>query len=203
MASLTRHEPRVCVIGAGPCGLTAIKNLLAAGLRQIVCYDDSDAIGGNWVFRENTNRACVYECTHIISSKKMSEFDDFPMPAGYPDFPSHRQLVAYFESYAAHFGLCPYIQLKTQVEKAVRGDDGRWTLQLANTVKPEVFDHLLVCSGHHREPFTPDYPGRFTGEVLTRAPIAAPTTSGTGACWSLAPAIQPATSRPTSREWHG
>ena len=98
-------QPRVCVIGAGPCGLTALKNLLAAGLSNIVCYDESEAIGGNWVFCETGDRTSVYFSTHIISSKKLSEFEDYPMPADYPDFPSHQQLRAYFDSYAAHFGL--------------------------------------------------------------------------------------------------
>jgi cation diffusion facilitator CzcD-associated flavoprotein CzcO len=89
-----RPQPRVCVIGAGPCGLAALKNLLAAGLSNVVCYDESDAIGGNWVFREESDRTSVYFSTHIISSKRLSEFEDYPMPADYPDFPSHRQLRA-------------------------------------------------------------------------------------------------------------
>src|SRR5437764_4113192 len=89
--------PRICIIGAGPCGLTTLKNVVAAGLRDVVCFDESDAIGGNWVFRETTDRMSVYETTHIISSNKLSAFDDFPMPADYPDFPSHRQMLGYFE----------------------------------------------------------------------------------------------------------
>ena len=157
--------PRICVIGAGPCGLTAVKNLRAAGLRRIACYDESDAIGGNWVFRESTDRTCVYECTHIISSKALSGFDDYPMPADYPDFPSHRKLIAYFESYADHFDLRRHIQLNTRVQHAARGEDGRWRVHLSNVAEPEIFDCLLVCSGHHREPYIPDYPGRFTGEM--------------------------------------
>ena len=30
----------------------------------------------------------------------------------------------------------------------------------------EVFDHLVVCSGHHRDPRVPNYPGRFDGVSL-------------------------------------
>ena len=161
----TDRQPRVCVIGAGPCGLTALKNLRAAGLTEIVCYDESDAIGGNWVFREEPDQTSVYFCTHIISSKRLSEFEDFPMPADYPDFPSHRQLRAYFDSYAAHFGLEPFIQLRTRVERATRNADGRWALSLSGG-REEIFDHLIVCSGHHREPSIPPYSGKFTGEML-------------------------------------
>jgi thioredoxin reductase len=158
-------QPRVCVIGAGPCGLTALKNLLAAGLNNIVCYDESEAIGGNWVFCETGDRTSVYFSTHIISSKKLSEFEDYPMPADYPDFPSHQQLRAYFDSYAAHFGLEPFIRLRTRVDRATRDADGRWSVSLSGGSR-EVFDHLIVCSGHHREPYIPEHDGEFTGEVL-------------------------------------
>ncbi len=160
-----RLQPRVCVIGAGPCGLTALKNLLAAGLSGVVCYDESDAIGGNWVFREEGDRTSVYFSTHIISSKRLSEFEDYPMPADYPDFPSHRQLRAYFDSYAAHFGLEPFIRLRTRVERAQRRTDGRWSVSLSGGGE-EIFDHLIVCSGHHREPYIPQHAGEFAGEVL-------------------------------------
>ena len=44
--------PRVAVVGAGPCGLTAVKNLIQAGLEDIACIEESEAIGGQWAFRE-------------------------------------------------------------------------------------------------------------------------------------------------------
>jgi cation diffusion facilitator CzcD-associated flavoprotein CzcO len=167
-----RHEPkashRICVIGAGPCGLTALKNLIRAGLDNVVCYDESDTIAGTWVFNERVDRTTVYESTHIISSKDLSSFEDYPMPSDYPDFPSHRQMRAYFESYARHFALGPYIRLETRVEKASLRADGRWTITLARSGRTteEVFDQLLVCTGHLRDPSVPTYPGQFSGESL-------------------------------------
>ena len=41
-------DKRICVIGAGPCGLTAVKNLLRAGCRSVVSYEENSVIGGNW-----------------------------------------------------------------------------------------------------------------------------------------------------------
>ena len=37
-------QPRICVIGAGPSGLTTLKNLRQAGLINIVCYEASNTI---------------------------------------------------------------------------------------------------------------------------------------------------------------
>lgn len=161
-------DPRICVIGAGPCGLTALKNLLAAGLGNIVCYDESAAIGGNWVFDESPDRTSVYESTHIISSKSLSSFEDYPMPRDYPDFPSHRQLRAYFEAYAEQYKLKPLIRLGHRVERASLGKDRRWSVRVSGPhgTTEEAFEHLVVCSGHHREPYVPTYPGLFTGDML-------------------------------------
>jgi hypothetical protein len=167
---LSAHQQtsRVCVIGAGPCGLSTIKNLRAHGLRNIVCYDEGEAIGGNWAFKEQPERASVYESTHLISSKKLSEFEDYAMPDDYPEFPSHQQMLTYFQSYAAHFQLLPYIRLRTRVEQARRTAEDRWSIRVLgpNGASEENFDWLLVCSGHHREPLIPDYANTFAGEVL-------------------------------------
>jgi cation diffusion facilitator CzcD-associated flavoprotein CzcO len=156
------------VIGAGPCGLTALKNVLQAGCRRVVCYEEHCGIGGNWAFTDDPLRSSVHECTHLISSRRMSSFDDFPMPGDYPDFPSHRQLLAYFTDYARAFRLAPYIRLGAHVEQCTLGADGRWTVRVAanGETRVELFDSLLVCSGHHREAFVPDYPGTFTGTIV-------------------------------------
>lgn len=158
---------RVAVIGAGPSGIAALKALLAEG-HDAVAFEQGDRIGGNWVFRPGSSHSSVYETTHIISSKRWSAFEDFPMPEEYPDYPSHQQVLAYFEHYVAHFGLAPRIVLDTRVERASRGDDGGWTLQLAGagTSRGECFDALLVANGHHWDPFLPEVDGRFDGEVL-------------------------------------
>ena len=125
-------DPRICIIGSGPSGLTTLKNLLALGLTNVACFDEADAIGGNWVFRED--KPSVHEATHIISSKRLSEFEDYPMPADYPDFPSHREIRAYFEAYAGHFRLTPFIRLKQRIESATRRPDGSWLVRIATSV---------------------------------------------------------------------
>lgn len=161
-------QQRICVIGAGPCGLTALKNLLQVGCRNVVCYEESGGIGGNWSYADDPDRASVYECAHAISSRRMASFDDFPMPSDYPEYPSHRQLLAYFIDYARAFQLEPYIRFESRVEQCALGDDGRWTVRVVagGETTAEVFDCLLVCSGHHRQPSVPGYPGRFAGTII-------------------------------------
>jgi len=159
---------RICVIGAGPCGLAALKNLLAEGLHEVVCYDEGASIGGNWAFTDDPLRPSVHECTHTISSKRLSSFEDFPIPDSYPDFPSHRQMHAYFSSYANAFRLWPHIRLGSRVEQCTPLADGRWNVHSVSGDfrSTETFDFLLVCTGHHRFPFFPSYRGSFAGQTV-------------------------------------
>jgi cation diffusion facilitator CzcD-associated flavoprotein CzcO len=168
MSPVASGSARVCVIGAGPCGLTTIKNLLAADIDDVTCYEEASAIGGNWVYDDDPDQRSVYRATRLISSKRLSEFEDFPMPADYPDFPSCRQMLDYFRSYAERFGVLAKIRLDTRVESAKRLADGRWSVSVVgrNGASSETFDDLVVCSGHHREPLLPHYPGRFSGKML-------------------------------------
>lgn len=158
---------RVAVVGAGPSGIAALKALLAEG-HEAVAFEQAERIGGNWVYRPQPGHSSVYEGTHIISSKRWSSYEDFPMPEDYPDYPSHAQVLAYFDAYVAHFGLAPHVRLCTRVERAVRLEDGGWRLDLGGEAgdSSERFDALLVANGHHWDPFLPDVPGRFDGEVL-------------------------------------
>ena len=61
-------EKRVCVIGAGPSGITAIKNIREKGI-EVVAYDYNHDVGGNWIYSEKESHSSVFETTHIISSK--------------------------------------------------------------------------------------------------------------------------------------
>ncbi len=93
-----QSNKRVCVIGAGPSGLSAGKNCIEAGL-DVVIFEKNDKVGGNWVFNSKTGHSNVYENTHIISSKVWSEFEDFPIPEDYPDYPKHN--CEYFKTFLA------------------------------------------------------------------------------------------------------
>jgi thioredoxin reductase len=157
----------VCVIGAGPSGITAAKNLLDAGL-EVTVYDFGKEVGGNWVFTETESHSSVFETTHIISSKDFSQFDDFSMPEDYPDYPGHKQLANYFQAYAHQFNLYPHIQFQTLVKFCERNTAGKWVVSFEQfgATSTREFDALAVCNGHHWHPRIPEYPGQFSGEFI-------------------------------------
>ncbi len=155
----------VCVIGAGCSGITALKNLLQAGVEDVVCYEQNDRVGGNWIYSPKESHSSVCETTHIISSRKLSEYMDFPMPDDYPDYPSHEQVLQYFQAYTDHFGLERYIRFQTRVKHVVKTGDERWNVELADG-SSRTFDFLFIANGHHSVPRLPELPGEFSGEFL-------------------------------------
>lgn len=161
---------KVCVIGAGPSGITALKNLIDQGL-DVTCYDFNSNVGGNWIYNEKLSHSSVFETTHIISSKTLSQYEDFTFDefeAGLPDYPSHDQLRRYFQAYASKFNLYPYIQFNTLVESCELNDANQWVVQTSKegVTSTEIFSHLVVCNGHHWKPRMPEYPGNFTGKFM-------------------------------------
>jgi dimethylaniline monooxygenase (N-oxide forming) len=158
--------PRSCVIGAGPCGLTVGKALLERGL-PYDCFDASDDVGGNWYFGNPNGLSSAYRMLHIDSSKKRSQFSDFPMPAEYPDFPHHSQILQYFRDYAQRFQLRPHIQFRTKVERCERLPTGEWSVRLS-TGETRTYDALFVCNGHHWDARWPEpaFPGDFNGKLM-------------------------------------
>ena len=156
---------RIAIIGAGCSGLAAIKVLAENGLTNLVCFEKNDRIGGNWVYTAAESHSSVCETTHIISSKWLSHYSDFPMPADYPDYPSHRQVLAYFQAYADRFGLEKYIRFNTAVTRVEKLSGERWRLHLENA-PAEEFDYLLVANGHHSVPRHPAWKDDFSGQYL-------------------------------------
>jgi hypothetical protein len=153
---------RVCVIGAGPCGLAAIKALRD---RNIACdaFERNNDVGGNWYF--GTPNSSIYRSTHLISSKRLTEYADFPMPKGYPPFPSHEQVLAYLRAYAREFGLYDNIQFGSAVESVLSAQGG-WDVQIAGEAAPRRYSRVVIANGHHWSPRTPNYKGEFTGAVI-------------------------------------
>lgn len=168
MKKIGNESPRICIIGAGPSGITTAKNLLQQGLTNFTVFEKNRRLGGNWFFDENNEHSSVYETTHIISSRFLSQFEDFDLPGNCSDYPSHVQMLKYFDDYAQHFGINKFIQFNTWVEKVTPISGNQWLVIYNDThgQQEAIFDYVLVANGHHWDPVTPDYCGKFSGELL-------------------------------------
>ncbi|WP_376795712.1 flavin-containing monooxygenase [Thermogemmatispora sp.] len=152
--------PRYCIIGAGYSGLGIARAFQEAGIAFDI-FEKNDDVGGNWLNG-------VYDATHIISSRNSTGYEEYPMPASYPDFPSRQQVLDYLRAYADHYGLRRYIQFGRRVERLEpldqRGLSGwRVTLDDGRTLE---YQGVIVANGHHWDRRYPRYPGHFSGKTL-------------------------------------
>lgn len=155
MIPATAHQ--LLIIGAGPTGLAAAKALREKGI-PYAQVEATDHVGGNWAHG-------VYETAHIISSRKTTEYPDYPMPESYPDFPSAAQMCAYYNDFADTFELREFIRFETRVEAVRYRADERWDVTLDDGTT-EIYKGVLVCNGHHWSRSFPAWTHDYTGALL-------------------------------------
>ncbi|MEM7619672.1 MAG: NAD(P)-binding domain-containing protein [Pseudomonadota bacterium] len=152
---------RFCIIGAGPSGLAAAKNLKQAGI-PFDCFEATGDVGGLW---NPGNPGCAYSTVHLNISKKLMRFTDHPIPSGYPDFLNLEQAFAYLKSYAEKFRLYDNIVFNKKVSKAEKNDAG-WDVWVGEEAEPRPYRGMIVANGHHWDPAMPEITGQFDGEVM-------------------------------------
>lgn len=153
---------KVCIVGAGAGGLSMARALARHGIDYDQFERHTD-VGGVWD-QANAGSA-MYDSAHMISSKTMSAFMGFPMPAHYPDYPGHRQIHAYLRSFADAYGLREGISFGREVVSAVREWPKGWIVTLDDG-STRRYDALVAATGLAWEPRLPDYPGEFIGEFV-------------------------------------
>lgn len=165
---------RYCIIGAGYAG-----NGIARAFRQAgIAYDHFEAtgaIGGNWSHG-------VYDSTHLISSKKSTQYVEYPMPGDYPTFPNCDQMLRYLNDYVDHFRLreniefgCAVVQVRPLDRTGLAG----WSVRLASG-DVRTYAGVVVANGHHWQRHIPSYPGVFSGRQLHSKDYKRPADLGEG-----------------------
>ncbi|KAJ8108380.1 hypothetical protein OPT61_g8212 [Boeremia exigua] len=140
---MTARQPTVAVIGAGPAGLVALKNLLEEGF-EATAFDRNPYVGGLWQFTEDDKTSVLQSTVVNISKERVGriiaqlEIESYPTAAG---------IQRYLVSYAEHFKLQSHLRLNSPVRQ-VKFDDVRqqWTVSFENK-EAEYFDKVVVAIG--------------------------------------------------------
>lgn len=158
---------KACIIGAGSSGIVCVKAFKEKGI-DFDCFEKGSGIGGLWRFNNDNGTSSAYRSLHINTSKRMMEFSDYPFPDHMAEYPSHQEILEYFELYCKKFDLLKYITFNAEVLRATRKPQGGWDVVIKNNKGEETrhYDHLVVANGHHWDPRSPELPGNFTGEVF-------------------------------------
>ncbi|XP_010483795.1 PREDICTED: flavin-containing monooxygenase FMO GS-OX-like 8 [Camelina sativa] len=180
------QSKRVCVIGAGPSGLVSARELKKEG-HEVVVMEQNDDIGGQWLYQPNVEEeeplgktktlkvhSSVYSSLRLASPREVMGFSDFPFNAkegrDARRFPGHEELWLYLKDFCQVFGLKEMIRFNVRVDFVGMVNDDtdddrmkRWMVKSvekkSGEVMEEVFDAVVVASGHYSYPRLPSIKG--------------------------------------------
>ena len=179
---------RVCVIGAGPSGLAQLRAFQSAkkagaDIPEIVCYEKQSDWGGLWNYTWRTGvdehgnqcHGSMYRYLWSNGPKEGLEFADYTFEEhfGKPiaSYPPRAVLFDYIKGRVEKAGVRDWIKFNHNVRdvRAV-GDQFEVTVRdcEADTEAREMFDYVVVATGHFSVPNVPHYPGfeTFNGRIL-------------------------------------
>ncbi|XP_022736309.1 flavin-containing monooxygenase FMO GS-OX-like 9 [Durio zibethinus] len=185
MVSIRGQSKNVCVIGAGPSGLVAARELRKEGHTVVVLEQNHD-VGGQWLYESNVEsedplgrnkflnvHSSIYDSLRIVSPREIMGYTDFPFLVrkgrDMRRFPGHEELWLYLNDFCEWFGLKEMIRFNTRVEHVGMLDYGKFGKDLKWVVKSkektaekmveEVFDAVVVATGHYSQPRLPSIEG--------------------------------------------
>jgi cation diffusion facilitator CzcD-associated flavoprotein CzcO len=163
-------QDKFALIGAGPMGLAAAKLLAEQGI-AFQGFELNKGVGGLWDIE--APRSTMYDTAHLISSARMTEFTDFPMRDGVPEYPSHHEMKRYFQEFANHFDLAKHYHFGAEVTQCTplgaAGAGWEVTWRDADGEHVEVFAGVLIANGTLSTPNKPTFKGSFDGELIHSA----------------------------------
>lgn len=162
---------KYAVIGAGPCGVAMIRCLDKMNV-PYQAFEYHTEVGGIW---NNENPlSTVYDSAHLISSKGMTQYDEFPFEDKVADFPHNSILKNYFKGFAEKFNLNKNVRFNSAITKVDRNSDGTWTVnykdRTSNEEFSEKFKGVILATGlfNKGNENLPKWPGMetFKGEIV-------------------------------------
>ena len=179
---------KVAIIGSGPCGLSMLRAFQQAeekgqSIPEIVCYEKQEDLGGLWNYSWRTGSDqygdpvpnSMYRYLWSNGPKECLEFADYSFDEHFkqpiPSFPPREVLYDYILGRAKNGNLKKYIKFSTTVSNIIfNGSQFELTSinKKENKVAKEIFDYVVVSTGHFSVPYIPEYEGMksFPGRIL-------------------------------------
>lgn len=180
---------RVCVIGAGPSGLSVLRAFSAdrdkgEPIPEIVCFEKQSDWGGQWNFTWRTGldahgepvHSSMYRYLWSNGPKEGLEFADYSFEEHFgkpiPSFPPRPVLTDYILGRAEKSNVRPWVRFEHAVRWVSSDENGGFFVAYADLNADrtgiERFDHVIVANGHFSVPNVPEFEGisTFTGSVI-------------------------------------
>lgn len=142
---------RVAVIGAGPAGIVAGRELLAQGFSRLTIFEKASAVGGTWHLHSYPGLACdVKAAAYTFSGRTHPDWTH--------SFAERQEIEAYLQRCASEFGLDPHVRLDTCIVSARYQPGGTWELS-SQAGQQFEFDVVINAMGNQHTPLYPDLTG--------------------------------------------
>lgn len=146
-----RSAKHIGIIGAGPAGIAAGRELLRNGFTHFTIFDALDAPGGTWRLHTYPGLACdVWAHSYTFSYA--------PNPDWSASFVGQPEIQAYLQRCTTEFGLDPHLQLNTHIQGARYLEEGKWELR-ADSGEIFLCDAVINAMGNQHTPLYPDVAG--------------------------------------------
>ena len=178
---------RVCIIGGGAQGLTALKNLLELNTPDEKLFDAEiletrDSIGGIWKFSDTPGTITALQSTLANVSKWRNCYSDFSVDEAWkaagrggnaPVYLEQDAMECYLEQYARKFDLLRYVRLGSRVSGFRRLEEKRqWEVFVTDAKtgieRNEIYDKIVTATGQYSTPYVPKIEGieNFQGRAI-------------------------------------
>lgn len=151
------------VIGAGPAGLAALKELARRRV-DVVCFEAADDLAPHWKLAAPGASSPVYESLRLNNSRGRMRFREAAMPLSTGTYPSYVQFRQYLRQIVRRSRLDEKIRYRTRIDN-VSQVDGRWVLELADGGR-HVTDNLVVATGLNWKAIMPALLDGFDGDLV-------------------------------------
>jgi trimethylamine monooxygenase len=181
---------RIAIIGAGPSGLAQLRAFesarrAGAEIPELVCYEKQEDWGGQWNYTWRTGldargepvHSSMYRYLWSNGPKECLEFADYSFEEHFgrpiPSYPPRAVLHHYIAGRVERSGVRKYVKFSHAVRHvSYDAETELFTVTVHDLVEDkqtsEVFDYVVVASGHFSTPNVPYFEGveQFPGRVL-------------------------------------
>ncbi|KAI0326138.1 FAD/NAD(P)-binding domain-containing protein [Cubamyces sp. BRFM 1775] len=153
----------ICVVGAGPVGLGAVKIVKDApefkeGKWTVTAFEARDNLGGIWYpapADADPPLTALYDSLTTNTPHPLMSYTSYPCAPETPLYPPASTVLAYLHDYAKTFDLLPHICFNTGVA-SMHWDSStqKWDITVTGG-ETHQFDLVLIANGHYRVPRIP------------------------------------------------
>ncbi len=180
---------KVCIIGAGPSGLSSLRAFASARdkgetIPEVTCFERQSNWGGQWNFTWRTSlddkgepvHSSMYRYLWSNGPKECLEFSDYSFEEHFgkpiPSFPPRAVLQDYISGRAQKSNIKQWIKFDHSVRMVEENKSGGFLVTVedlnSRNIFKEKFDKIIVATGHFSTPNVPEFNGieTFPGRVM-------------------------------------